>query len=79
MYALYTDESILAGPHPTEIDDIIKQMCNAKLDITEEGTREDFLGVNIYWKPDDSIHFTQPHLVDNILGDPDLLGKGVNT
>ena len=79
MYTLYTDDSILAGPDPTEIDDILKQMRKANLDITEEGTLEDFLGVNIDRKKDGSIHLTQPHLIDNILGDLNLLGKGVKT
>ena len=43
MYALYTDDSILVGLDPTEIDDILKQMRKSKLDITEERTLEDFL------------------------------------
>ncbi len=32
MYALYTDDSILAGPDKAEIDQIIKEMQEAKLD-----------------------------------------------
>jgi hypothetical protein len=47
MYALYTDESILAGPDQKEIDQIIKEMQEVKLDITIEGNLQDFLGVNI--------------------------------
>ena len=54
-------------------------MCKAKLDITDEGTLEDFLGMNIDRKLDVSIHLTQPHLIDNISGDLNLLVKGVNT
>ena len=79
MYTLYTDDSILAGPDPTEIDDTLKLMRRSKLDITEEETLEDFLGVNIDRKSDGTIHLTQPHLIDNILGDLDLLGKWVKT
>ena len=79
VYALYTDDSILAGPDPIEIDHIIKLMRKAKLDITEEGTLEDFLGFNIDRKPDGTIHLTQPHLIDNILGDLNLLSKGFKT
>ena len=67
MYALCTDDSILAGPSPEEIDDIPKLMREAKLDIAEEGALEDFLGVNINRKSDGTIHLTQPHLIDNIL------------
>ena len=79
MYALYTDDSILAGPDPQEIDEVIAQMRKVKLDITIEGTLEDFLGVNIDRKPNGTIHLTQPHLIDSILKDLNLLGKGVKT
>jgi hypothetical protein len=34
MYILYTDDLILAGPDPIEIDQIIEDMQKAKLDIT---------------------------------------------
>jgi hypothetical protein len=69
MYALYTDDSILAGPDQGEIDQIIREMEEAKLDITVEGDLQDFLGVNIERMPDGSINLTQPHLIDQILDD----------
>jgi hypothetical protein len=69
MYALYTDDSILAGPDQSEIDQIIREMEEAKLDITVEGDLQDFLGVNIERMPDGSINLTQPHLIDQILDD----------
>ena len=47
MCVLCTDDSILAGPDQDEINQIIKEMKQAKLDITEEGDMQDFLGVNI--------------------------------
>lgn len=77
MYVLYTDDSILAGPDPDEIDKIIAKMKRAKLDITIEGDLEDFLGVNIDRKEDGTIHLTQPHLIDTILKDLNLLGEKV--
>ena len=79
MYVLYTDDSILAGPDPKEIKKIIKLMKQVKLDITEEGTIEDFLGVNIDRKDDGSIHLTQPQLIDTVLRDLNLLGEKVKT
>ncbi len=79
LYALYTDDSILAGPDQKEIDEIIKQMGAAKLDITEEGELEAFLGVNIERKADGTIHLTQPHLIDQILDDLRLNNKNVTT
>ena len=79
MYVLCTDDSILAGPCPKEIDRIIERMRNAKLDITIEGDLEDFLGVNIDRRDDGTIHLTQPHLIDSILKDLRLDGEGVTT
>ena len=54
-------------------------MRKAKLDITEEGTLEEFLGINIDRKSDDTINLTQPALIDNILGYLSLLGEGDKT
>ena len=69
LYALYTDDSILAGPDKAEIDIIIKQMQSVGLKITDEGSLEDFLGVNISANEDGSIELKQPHLIDQILKD----------
>ena len=69
IYCLYTDDSILAGPSEQEIENAIKDIKKANLDITEEGTIEDFLGVNIERKTDGTIHLTQPHLINQILKD----------
>jgi hypothetical protein len=69
MYVLYTDDSILAGPNLSEIDQAIKDIQAAKLDITIEGDLQDFLGINIEKKQDGSIHLTQPHLIDQIIND----------
>lgn len=77
MYALYTDDSILAGPCPKEIDNIIQKMKRAKLDITIEGDLEDFLGVKISRKQDGTIHLTQPHLIDSVLEDLHLTKDNV--
>ena len=79
MYVLYTDDSILAGPDPKEINKVIKLMKQVKLDVTEEGTLEDFLGVNISRKTDGSIHLTQPQLINTVLKDLNLLGENVKT
>ena len=67
MYALYQNEPILAGPSPQDIDDILKVMGEATLEITEEGTLDDFIGVRIDRTSDGTIHLTQPYLIDNIL------------
>ena len=69
IYVLYTDDSILASPDQNEIDQVIKDLRTAKLDITVEGYLQDFLGVNIDKRPDGSMHMSQPHLIDQILKD----------
>ncbi len=79
VYVLYTDDSILAGPDDKELDDIVQQISDAGLDITqEEGGIEDFLGVNIERTGNDQYHLSQPHLIDQILKDVRLLGEDVD-
>jgi hypothetical protein len=47
MNALYADNSILARPDLKEIDTIIEDLREAKLEITKEGDLEDFLGIRL--------------------------------
>lgn len=75
VYALYVDDSILAGPNLTEIEEAIQQMRGVGLDLTVEGDVSDFLGVNVTRKDDGTIHLTQPHLVEKILADLRLTGN----
>jgi hypothetical protein len=77
MYTLYIDGSILAGPNQDEIEQIIKEMTKANLDITVEGDLQEFLGVNIKRKDGGTIHLTQPPLIDKILKDLRLDGDEV--
>ena len=79
LYVLYTDDSILAGPSEKEIDQIIKYLRKAKLDLTIEGDLQDFLGVNIEKKKDRTIHLTQTHLIDQVLKDLILDNDRVTT
>jgi Reverse transcriptase (RNA-dependent DNA polymerase) len=79
MYVLYTDDSILAGPERAEIDQVIKDIQAAKLNITIEGDIQDFLGINIDRKEDGSIHLTQPHLIDSIVKELRLDGEQTKT
>ena len=71
MYVLYTDDSILAGPDEQELDDIIADLKGTGLDITDEGTIADFLGVNVR-QEGNSFHLTQPKLIESILQDLSL-------
>ena len=78
VYVLYTDDSILAGPDMDEINRIVEEIKAAKLDITDEGDIQDFLGINISIKKGE-IHLAQPHLIDQILKDLRLDGEKVKT
>ena len=79
LYVLYTDNSTLAGPNEKEIDQIIKDLRKARLELTIEGDLQDFLGVNIEKKKNGNIHLTQPHLIDQILKDLRLDNDRVTT
>jgi hypothetical protein len=72
---LYTDDSILAGPDEEEINQIIRDIRGAGLNIAEEGDIQDFLGVNIERKKDGTVHLTQPHLIESIVKDLRMNGK----
>ena len=69
MYALYIDDSILGVATHQELEEAIKAIKDARLQITLEGDLADFLGVKIEWKSTEEIIFTQPHLIDDILND----------
>ena len=77
MYVLYTDDSLLAGPDKKEIDQIIEDIKKAKLNITDEGDIQDFLGINISMNKDKTVTLTQPHLIDQILKDVGMDGNNV--
>ena len=79
LYVLYTDDSILAGPNQDEIEQVLKELKEAKLNITDEGDVKDFLGVNIKKHNDGTVHMTQPHLIDQILKDLNMNGDDVKS
>jgi hypothetical protein len=69
MYVLYIDDSILAGPDESELNQIIEDMKKAGLKLTVEDDISNFLKVQIERKTDGTIHMAQPHLIDQILED----------
>lgn len=79
IYVLYTDDSILTGPDPKELDQITANMEKVGLHLTVEGDISDFLGVKIQKNSDGTVSLTQPHLIDQILADLRLNGDNVTT
>ena len=69
MHILHTDDSILAGPDEEELNQIIRDLKRVKLNVTEEGDIQDFLGINIRNDKNGKIHMVQPHLIDQIMKD----------
>ena len=79
MYVLYTDDSILAGPDPNDLDSIMEQIREVGLKITSEGGIKDFLGINVEQQSDGSYTLTQTRLIDSILDDLGLNKSNVAT
>ncbi|KAI2511538.1 hypothetical protein MHU86_2792 [Fragilaria crotonensis] len=67
VFVLYTDDSILAGPDPQELDEIIQEMKAVELNVTVEGDISDFLGVHIDSINDNASNLSQPHLINDII------------
>ena len=68
IYALCTDDSIIAGPDKAQIHRTIELIKQAQLNITVEGDIRDFLGINIE-REGDRYKMTQPQLIKKILSD----------
>ena len=80
IYVLYTDDSILAGPDQQELEQVVKDMKEVGLDLTVEGTVEDFLGVHIHRDTKaGTFVLTQRRLIDSILEELGLNKDNVTT
>ena len=69
IYILYTDNSFQTGPNQSQLACIINKMKRMGLKLTYEDGVDNFQGVNVDYKPDGTILFMQPHLIQLILGD----------
>ena len=79
IYLLYMDDSIAMAPTDKEIDQVLADLIAAKLDVTNKGKIQDFLGVNIERVDDNTYHLLQPQLIQQILKDLNLDGDNVKT
>jgi Reverse transcriptase (RNA-dependent DNA polymerase) len=78
MFVLYTDDSILAGPDPQELNNIVKEMEAVGLKLTVEGDISDFLGVQIERVNDNTSNLSQPHLINDVIKELHLDGDNVS-
>ena len=71
---VYTDDCILIDKESqSNIDNLLKEM-QAEFDIEDEGNLEDYLGVHVTRNKDGTILLSQPHLIQSILEDLQLIG-----
>jgi Reverse transcriptase (RNA-dependent DNA polymerase) len=66
LFLAYVDDVIIVSPHNQHIDeelDLLKKMFN----ISDEGTLNDYVRVNIERAPDGTVHMTQPQLSQSVL------------
>jgi hypothetical protein len=77
IYAYGTDDSILTGPDPQELDDIVQEMKAVGLNLTVEGDISDFLGVQINSIIGNTFNLSQPHLINDVIKELRLDGQNV--
>jgi Reverse transcriptase (RNA-dependent DNA polymerase) len=69
IIAVYTDDTIVTVPNPTEVDKAISDIAG-EFQITNEPAVSDFLGVKIHRNIEQRQYtLTQPHLIQSILSD----------
>jgi Reverse transcriptase (RNA-dependent DNA polymerase) len=69
IFLCYIDDTILIDPDDEQIDKVIQELKGLQYDVTDEGSIEDYLGVQIQQLPSGQIKITQPQLINSILKD----------
>ena len=72
IFLCYVDDGIFIHPDPREIDKAIKDLQNpqkakAKFVIEDQGSINDYLGINFEYLQDGRIKLSQPHLINQII------------
>jgi hypothetical protein len=62
IFVVYTDDTILIGPDQKEIDKIFN-ILDKNFKIEDQGTLNDYLGVNIEKRKDGKLEMPQPTLI----------------
>jgi hypothetical protein len=68
QYIVYTDDTILLCPEKEEIDTLVKRLGKA-FKIADHGELSDYLGIKIERKPNGTLEWTQPTLIQSIIKD----------
>ena len=69
VLVVYIDDCILFSPDNSLIDATIEKLRDAKFNIEDQGTINDFLGIKVERFPEGVIRLTQPNLIESILQD----------
>jgi Reverse transcriptase (RNA-dependent DNA polymerase) len=82
---IYTDDGILIGPKPSDLDAIIEllkapvrvggKQTHRAFKITDEGTLDEYLGVKVEHLPNGTIKLSQPQLIQQVLDDLGFNGR----
>ena len=70
--------SLMCAPTTKEVDKVV-DVLSTLFDVEDQGNISDYLGVKVGQDDDGSFHFTQTHLIDQILSDLHLLQPGTKT
>jgi hypothetical protein len=76
VFIVYTDDTILLGPDKDEIDLLVKRLSKS-FKIEDQRDQSDYLGIKIERKPDGTLEWTQPTLIQSILKDLKLDGEEI--
>lgn len=74
IFLVYTDDSIILDKDESKVERCVSDLSKI-FEISDEGTLEDYLGVNVMHKDDGTILLAQPHLIDSILKDVGLMNE----
>ena len=78
LFMFYVDDGIIVSPKNEEIDEVITQLKEAKFNIEDMGEIGDYLGINFDYMDNGDIKLSQPHLIDKILNQVQILTKKGN-
>jgi hypothetical protein len=78
IFFCYVDDSVLIDPNKENIDKVFAKLQALKYNITDEGQINDYIGIKIKWWTDGTIKLSQPHLINQVLDDLNLLHSPTN-
>ena len=67
MIVQYVDDCGISAPTQAHIDQFVEGLRELKLELTQEGSFEEFLGIKFKYRADESIECTQKGLITKTL------------